>query len=47
MLHFFFSFFFQDKHEICFVDEEGFRELSKVDPAADADLNKYIKADKS
>lgn len=25
----------QDGHEICFVGDEGFRELSKVDPAAD------------
>ncbi|XP_026757900.1 glyoxalase domain-containing protein 4 [Galleria mellonella] len=36
-----------DGHEICFVDDESFRQLSQVDPAGDADLNKYIKADKS
>lgn len=41
------SFNFQDKHEICFVDKEGFGELSAVDPKADAELTKHIKADKS
>ena len=26
---------FQDGHEICFVGDEAFRELSQVDPKAD------------
>ena len=28
-------FCFQDGHEICFVGDEAFRELSQVDPKAD------------
>jgi catechol 2,3-dioxygenase-like lactoylglutathione lyase family enzyme len=32
-------------HEICFVDDEGFSELSAFDPQSDADLDKYIKKD--
>ncbi|XP_037973923.2 glyoxalase domain-containing protein 4 [Plutella xylostella] len=36
-----------DDHEICFVDDESFRQLSQVDPKSDADLDKFIKADKS
>ncbi|KAF5298167.1 hypothetical protein FQA39_LY02591 [Lamprigera yunnana] len=36
-----------DDHEICFVDDEAFKELSKVDPEADAALKKYIDKDKS
>ncbi|CAH2241249.1 glyoxalase domain-containing protein 4 [Pararge aegeria] len=36
-----------DNHEICFVDDESFRQLSQVDPASDADLDKFIKSDKS
>lgn len=36
-----------DGHEICFVDDESFRQLSQVDPSSDADLDKFIKADKS
>nr|AHK12750.1 cytosolic juvenile hormone-binding protein [Antheraea pernyi] len=36
-----------DGHEICFVDDESFQQLSQVDPASDAELDKYIKADKS
>ncbi|XP_045475485.1 glyoxalase domain-containing protein 4 [Harmonia axyridis] len=36
-----------DNHEICFVDDEGFRELSKMDPEGDKLLDKYIKTDKS
>ncbi|XP_034840686.1 glyoxalase domain-containing protein 4 [Maniola hyperantus] len=36
-----------DDHEICFVDDESFRQLSQVDPASDADLDKFIKSDKS
>ena len=27
--------YFQDGHEICFVGDEAFRELSQVDPKAD------------
>lgn len=34
-----------DGHEICFVDDEGFTELSAFDPKSDDDLNKYIKKD--
>lgn len=34
-----------DGHEICFVDDEGFSELSAFDPQSDADLDKYIKKD--
>ncbi|KAH8392953.1 hypothetical protein KR200_001331 [Drosophila serrata] len=34
-----------DGHEICFVDEEGFRELSKVEPDGDQSLDKYIEKD--
>ncbi|KAL0842234.1 hypothetical protein ABMA28_014392 [Loxostege sticticalis] len=36
-----------DGHEICFVDDESFRQLSQVDPNSDADLDKFIKSDKS
>lgn len=36
-----------DDHEICFVDDESFRQLSQVDPNSDADLDKFIKSDKS
>ncbi|XP_071790805.1 glyoxalase domain-containing protein 4-like [Asterias amurensis] len=36
-----------DAHEICFVGGEAFRELSQVDPKADALLDEGIKADKS
>jgi len=36
-----------DGHEICFVGDEAFRELSQVDPEADNLLNKGIEADKS
>lgn len=32
-------------HEICFVDNEGFDQLSAFDPKSDADLDKYIKKD--
>lgn len=31
--------------EICFVDEEGFSELSQVDEQSEAELDKYIKKD--
>lgn len=34
-----------DGHEICFVDDEGFSQLSAFDPKSDADLDKYIKKD--
>jgi len=34
-----------DGHEICFVDNEGFNQLSAFDPAAVADLDKNIKRD--
>ncbi|KAL4714522.1 hypothetical protein ACJJTC_006568 [Scirpophaga incertulas] len=36
-----------DGHEICFVDDGSFRQLSQVDPNSDADLDKFIKSDKS
>lgn len=34
-----------DGHEICFVDDEGFSQLSAFDPASEADLDKFIKKD--
>ncbi len=47
----FFLFFFlklsQDGHEICFVGEEGFGELSQVDPKGDELLRKAMEEDKS
>lgn len=36
-----------DGHEICFVGDEAFRELSQLDPKADQLLNDAIAADKS
>ncbi|KAL3268855.1 hypothetical protein HHI36_007944 [Cryptolaemus montrouzieri] len=36
-----------DDHEICFVDDEGFRQLSQVDPEGNKLLDRYIKTDKS
>uniref|UniRef100_A0A1I7TT19 Glyoxalase domain-containing protein 4 n=1 Tax=Caenorhabditis tropicalis TaxID=1561998 RepID=A0A1I7TT19_9PELO len=36
-----------DDHEICFVGDEGFRELSKVDPSAEKELMEQIKKDDS
>jgi hypothetical protein len=36
-----------DGHEICFVGDEAFRELSLTDPAADELINKAIAEDKS
>ncbi|KAJ2952959.1 hypothetical protein O0L34_g7334 [Tuta absoluta] len=36
-----------DGHEICFVDDESFRQLSQVDPDSDRELDKFIKSDKS
>jgi hypothetical protein len=38
---------YQFGHEICFVGDEAFRKLSKVDPAADGALQKKITEDKS
>ena len=37
----------QDGHEICFVGDEGFRELSRVDPDAAKLLDKAISEDGS
>lgn len=34
-----------DGHEICFVDEEGFSQLSAFDEKSDAELDKFIKKD--
>lgn len=34
-----------DDHEICFVDKEGFTELSQADPEAADQLDKYIRKD--
>lgn len=34
-----------DGHEICFVDDEGFSQLSEFDDKSEADLDKYIKKD--
>lgn len=34
-----------NEHEICFVDEEGFSQLSEVDPKGDELLTKYIGKD--
>lgn len=31
--------------EICFVDEEGFWQLSQIDPKSDQDINKEIQRD--
>lgn len=36
-----------DGHEICFVDDESFKQLSQVDPEGDDLLSKYIRLDKS
>lgn len=36
-----------DQHEICFVGDEAFRELSSVDPKADQLLEAALAADKS
>ncbi|CAI5445736.1 unnamed protein product [Caenorhabditis angaria] len=36
-----------DNHEICFVGDEGFRDLSKVDPKATELLEKHMKTDDS
>jgi len=36
-----------DGHEICFVGDEAFRELSKVDPSGNELLNKAMEEDKS
>ena len=39
--------FFQDDHEICFVGDEAFRELSRVDPKAGELLDQALDNDKS
>jgi len=39
--------FVQDGHEICFVGDEAFRELSQVDPAADRLLSEAQALDRS
>ena len=36
-----------DGHEICFVGEAGFRDLSRVDPAAPRLLEEAMAGDKS
>ncbi|KAK4875996.1 hypothetical protein RN001_012418 [Aquatica leii] len=36
-----------DDHEICFVDDEAFKQLSQIDLDADDLLEKYIEKDKS
>lgn len=36
-----------DGHEICFVGEAGFRDLSRVDPDADRLLSEAMDQDKS
>ena len=33
---------FQDDHEICFVDEEGFRQLSVPDYPSEQILDRFI-----
>ena len=35
----------QDGHEICFVDDESFCQLSEVDPEAQSLLDRYIEKD--
>lgn len=35
----------EDGHEICFVDEEGFGQLSAFDPKSEADVDKFIQKD--
>lgn len=37
----------QDGHEICFVGEEGFRQLSQMDPKGEEMLTEAIDKDKS
>jgi hypothetical protein len=37
----------QDGHEICFVGDEGFKDLSQVDPQGNQLLNDAMEADKS
>ena len=39
--------FSKDGHEICFVGDEAFRELSKVDPKAGELLDRALAEDKS
>ena len=40
ILHMLYMLYMQDGHEICFVGDEAFRELSKVVPNADDVLSK-------
>lgn len=37
----------QDDHEICFVDEEGFRQLSVPDYPSEAILDRYIEKEEN
>jgi len=37
----------KDGHEICFVGDEGFRELSQVDPQAEKIIDQALADDKS
>ena len=37
----------KDQHEICFVGDEGFADLSQVDPNGDKLLQEAMEADKS
>ena len=36
-----------DGHEVCFVGDEGFRDLSKTDPDSEKSLDAAIEKDKS
>ena len=36
-----------NEHEICFVGDEAFRELSKIDPNSDEAIKEAIKNDDS
>ena len=41
------QFLSKDQHEICFVGDEGFADLSQVDPNGDKLLQEAMEADKS
>ena len=41
------NYFLKDGHEICFVGDEAFRELSQVDPKGQQLLDEAIESDKS
>ena len=47
MIEMIFKIFIQDNHEICFVGEEGFDDLSQVDPEGENLLQKALEEDKS